>query len=39
MLDGSGIEKVSSSQYVRQGWLEKPIFIENSRQGWYKKTL
>ena len=39
MLDGPGIEKVSLTQYVRWIWREKSLFTENSRRGWYKKTL
>ena len=39
ILDGTGIEKVPLSQYVRWGWREKPLFTENDKGGWYKKTL
>ena len=38
MLDGTGIEKASLTQYVRWGWREKPSFTENARLGWYKKS-
>ena len=37
MLDGTGIEKVSLTQYVRWDWRQKPVFAENARQGWYKQ--
>ena len=39
MLDGTGMEKVSLTQYARLGWREKSLFTENARQGWYKKSL
>ena len=39
MLDGTGIEKASLTQYVRWGWQEKLLFAENARQGWYKKSF
>ena len=39
MLDRTDVEKVSLTQYVRQGWREKYLFIENARRGWYRKTL
>ena len=39
MLDGPDTEKVSLTQYVRRGWCEKPLFTENSRRGWYIRTL
>ena len=31
MTDGAGFEKVSSTQYRRQGWHEKALFTENAR--------
>ena len=39
MLDGTGIEKASLTQYVRWGWCGKLLFTENARQGWYKKSF
>ena len=39
MLDGTGIEKASLTQYVTWGWREKLLFTENARQGWYKKSF
>ena len=39
MLDGTGLEKASLTQYVRRGWREKSVFTENVRQVWYKKVL
>ena len=39
MLDGTGIEKASLTQYVTWGWREKLLFTENARQGWYKNSF
>ena len=33
MLDRTGIEKSSLTQYVRRGWREKPLFSEYVRRG------
>ena len=38
MLDRTGIEKVTLTQYVRWAWSEKPLFTENARLCWYKKV-
>ena len=39
MLDGTGMEKASLTQYVRWGWREKLIFTETAKQDWYKKSF
>ena len=39
MLDGTGIEKASLTQYVRWGWREILLFTENAMQGWYKNSF
>ena len=36
--DGAGLEKASSTQYLRRGWHEKALFTENTRRDWYKKN-
>ena len=38
MLDRTGIEKVSLTQYVRWGWQKNPLFTDNARRGWYKNS-
>ena len=32
MSDGAGLEKASSTQYLRRGWHEKALFTENARR-------
>ena len=39
MLDGTGIEKASLTQYVRWGWQEKLLFTESARQSRYKNSF
>lgn len=39
MSDGIGLEKVSSTQYLRQGWHEKAIFTENAWQDCYETSI
>ena len=38
MLDGTGIEKVSLTQYVRRGGHKKVQFTKNVGGGCYKKA-
>ena len=38
MPDGAGLEKASSTQYLRWDWHEKALFTENARRDWYKKS-
>ena len=39
MQDDAGIKKASLTQYVRWAKRKKPLFTDNTRQGWYKKAL
>ena len=39
MPDGTGIEKASLTQYVRQGWHKKVLSTKNVKQGWHKKSF
>ena len=39
ILDGAGLEKASSTQYLRRGSYEKALVTENARQDWYKKLV
>ena len=39
MPDGAGLEKASSTKYLRRGWHEKDLFNENTRRDWYKKKV
>ena len=39
MLEGNGIEIAPLIQYVRRDWRKKPLFTENARRSWCKKTL
>ena len=38
MLDRTGIEKVSLTQYVRWGWQKNPLFTDNASRGCYKNS-
>ena len=33
-----GLEKASSTQYLKRGQHEKALFTENARRDWYKKA-
>ena len=39
VLDVSGIEEASLTQYVRRDWSEKLLFIKNAKRSWYKKPF
>ena len=39
MSDGIGLEKVSSTQYLRQGWHEKALFTENAWRDCYETSI